>query len=282
MAPTTPLDVLMACAFEGERVGAGSAHGDNIAPAVYGGFVLVRVADPADVIRLPVPAGLTAVVVHPDLEIETARARELLGQTVALGDAIRQWANLGTLVDALHRADFEQLARSLEDTIAEPRRAPLVPGLAEIKRAAVDAGALGCSLSGSGPSLFALCRDASAAARVAAAMTAAVRHAHRRRRPRPTFRPSLHAARAWYSSSHLRFVTTTGSAPPVSFTTALFDGLAPDGGLYVPERIEPWTRGRTRAAAAAHADRDRLARDASLHPRRARSRPSSKPSSSRR
>jgi len=172
----TPLEVLMACAFEGERVGAGSAHGDNIAPALYGGFVLVRVADPADVIRLPVPAGLTAVVVHPDLEIETARARELLGQTVPLGDAIRQWANLGTLVDALHRADFDQLARSLEDTIAEPRRAPLVPGLAEIKRAAVDAGALGCSLSGSGPSLFALCRDASAAARVASAMTAAVQH----------------------------------------------------------------------------------------------------------
>jgi len=171
-----PLDVLMACAFEGERVGAGSAHGDNIAPALYGGFVLVRVADPADVIRLPVPAGLTAVVVHPDLEIETARARQLLGQMVPLDDALRQWANLGTLVDALHRADFAQLARSLEDTIAEPRRASLVPGLAEIKRAAVDAGALGCSLSGSGPSLFALCRDAPAASRVASAMTAAVQH----------------------------------------------------------------------------------------------------------
>lgn len=171
-----PLDVLMACAFEGERIGAGSAHGDNIAPALYGGFVLVRVADPADVIRLPVPEGLTAVVVHPDLEIETARARELLGHTVPLSDAIRQWANLGALVDALHRADFDQLARSLEDTIAEPRRAPLVPGLALIKRAAVDAGALGCSLSGSGPSLFALCRDASTASRVAAAMTDAVRH----------------------------------------------------------------------------------------------------------
>src|SRR5947199_4531014 len=102
----TPLDVLMACAFEGERVGAGSAHGDNIGPAVYGGFVLVRVANPPDVIRLPVPAGLTAVVVHPPLEIETAKARDLLGTTVALADAIRQWANLGTLVDALHRGDF--------------------------------------------------------------------------------------------------------------------------------------------------------------------------------
>jgi homoserine kinase len=171
----TSLDVLMACAFEGERIGAGSAHGDNIGPAVYGGFVLVRVPNPPDVIRLPVPAGLTAVVVHPNLEIETARARELLGTTVALGDAIKQWANLGALVDALHRSDFDQLARSLEDSIAEPRRAPLVPGLAAIKRAAADAGALGCSLSGSGPSLFALCREAATATRVAEAMTNAVK-----------------------------------------------------------------------------------------------------------
>ena len=81
----TPLETLMACAFEGERVGAGSAHGDNIAPAVYGGFVLVRVPNPPDVVRLPVPAGLTAVVVHPDLEIETARARALLGDDGAAG-----------------------------------------------------------------------------------------------------------------------------------------------------------------------------------------------------
>ena len=171
----TPLETLMACAFEGERIGAGSAHGDNIAPAVYGGFVLVRVPNPPDVVRLPVPPGLTAVVVHPDLEIETARARALLGTTVPLGDAIRQWANLGALVDALHRADFALLSRALEDTIAEPRRASLVPGLAAIKQAAVDAGALGCSLSGSGPSLFALCRDAASADAVAAAMTDAVR-----------------------------------------------------------------------------------------------------------
>jgi homoserine kinase len=171
----TPLDRLMACAFEGERIGAGSAHGDNIGPAVYGGFVLVRVPNPPDVIRLPVPAGLTAVVVHPDLEIETAKARALLGTTVPLGDAIKQWANLGALVDALHRGDFDQLSRSLEDTIAEPRRAPLVPGFAAIKQAAIDAGALGCSLSGSGPSLFALCRDGAGARAVAEAMTAAVR-----------------------------------------------------------------------------------------------------------
>jgi len=172
-ARTAP-EILMACAFEGERVGAGSAHGDNIGPALYGGFVLVRATNPPDIVRLPVPAGLTAVVVHPDLEIETARARTMLGTEVPLSDAIRQWANLGALVHALHRSDFGLLSRALEDTIAEPRRAPLVPGLAAIKAAAAAAGALGCSLSGSGPSLFALCRDTQTADAVADAMTAAV------------------------------------------------------------------------------------------------------------
>jgi homoserine kinase len=170
-----PLEMLIACAIEGEGLGARSAHPDNIAPALCGGFVLVRHPDPPDIIRLPVPPELMAVVVHPDLEIETAKARALLGPTVPLADAIRQWANLGALVDGLHRGDFALISRALEDTIAEPRRASLVPGLAQIKRAAVDAGALGCSLSGSGPSIFALCRGADSARRVAEAMTRAVR-----------------------------------------------------------------------------------------------------------
>jgi homoserine kinase len=171
------LDTLVACALEGERLGAGSAHPDNIAPAICGGFVLVRHPNPLDIVRLPVPAGLTVVVVHPNLEIETARARALLGTSVPLADAVRQWANLGALVHGLHVSDFALIARSLEDSIAEPRRAPLVPGLAAIKRAAVDAGALGCSLSGSGPSIFALCRDRAVADRVAPAMTTAVQKA---------------------------------------------------------------------------------------------------------
>jgi homoserine kinase len=169
-----PIETLLACALRGEGLGAGGAHPDNVAPCLYGGLVLVRHPSPPDIIRLPVPAGLTAVVVHPDLEVETARARALLGSDVPLKAAIQQWANLAALVDGLHRSDFAQISRSLEDTIAEPRRAPLIPGLAEIKRAATDAGALGCSLSGSGPSIFALCRK-SDADRVAKAMTAAVR-----------------------------------------------------------------------------------------------------------
>ena len=171
----TPLETLIACALEGERLGAGSLHADNIAPSICGGLVLVRRASPPDVLRLPVPDGLTAVVVHPDLEIETARARALLGSSVPLGDAVQQWANLGALVHGLHLGDFAIIARSLEDTIAEPRRASLIPGLAHIKRAALDAGALGSSISGSGPSLFALCADRATAERVAAAMAAEVR-----------------------------------------------------------------------------------------------------------
>jgi homoserine kinase len=99
----------------------------------------------------------------------------MLGSDVPLKAAIQQWANLGAFVHGLHCGDFALIARALEDTIAEPRRAPLIPGLATIKRAAIDAGALGCSLSGSGPSLFALCRGLDATTRVAAAMTSAVK-----------------------------------------------------------------------------------------------------------
>ena len=174
LGANTPRDTLLTCAFEGERIGAGSAHGDNIAPCLYGGFVLVRHANPPDIVPLPVPDGLVAVVVHPHLEIETAHARALLGDSVRLPDAIQQWANLGAFVDALHTSDFDLLARTLEDSVAEPKRAPLIPGLANIKKAATDAGALGSSISGSGPSIFALCRGRATADRVATAMTAAV------------------------------------------------------------------------------------------------------------
>lgn len=171
----SPIETLLACALEGEGLGAAGAHPDNVAPCLYGGLILVRHPNPPDVLRLPIPEGLTAVVVHPDLEIETARARAMLGSEVPLKAAIQQWANMGAFVDALHRSDFALLARSLEDTIAEPRRSPLVPGFAAIKAAAIDAGALGCSLSGSGPSIFALCRGLDVATRVAAAMTHAVK-----------------------------------------------------------------------------------------------------------
>jgi homoserine kinase len=165
-----PFDVLLACAMEGERAGCGAPHPDNVAPALYGGFVLARSADPPDIVRLPVPEGLACAVLHPHLEVETGAARALLGDTVPLRAAVRQWGNLGALVAALFTSDLALLGRSLEDAVAEPKRAVLVPGFAAVKAAALAAGALGCSLSGSGPSIFALAADAGGAARAGEAM----------------------------------------------------------------------------------------------------------------
>jgi homoserine kinase len=151
-----PMTMLLECAMAGEFAGCGSIHPDNVTPSLYGGFILARTAQPPDIVRLPVPAGLACAVLHPHLQIETGTARKLLGDQVPLKDATRQWANVGALVSALHTSDMALLSRSLVDHIAEPKRASLVPGLAEIKAAAASAGALGASLSGSGPSIFAL------------------------------------------------------------------------------------------------------------------------------
>jgi homoserine kinase len=157
------IEVLLECAMAGEFAGCGSIHPDNVTPSLYGGFILARTAQPPDIVRLPVPAGLSCAVLHPHLQIETGTARKLLGDQVPLRDATRQWANVGALVSALYTSDFGLLSRALVDHIAEPKRASLVPGLAEIKAAALSAGALGCSLSGSGPSIFALAANLDAA-----------------------------------------------------------------------------------------------------------------------
>jgi homoserine kinase len=164
------MELLLECAMAGEQAGCGAVHPDNVAPTLFGGFVLARSAQPPDIVRLPVPAGLACAVLHPHLEIETGAARKLLGNQVALEDATRQWANVGGLVAALYSSDLALLSRSLVDSIAEPRRAALVPGFADVKAAAMDAGALGCSLSGSGPSIFALAPTLEAARSAGAAM----------------------------------------------------------------------------------------------------------------
>lgn len=151
-----PMEMLLECAMAGEQAGCGAIHPDNVSPSLFGGFVLARSAQPPDIVRLPVPDGLACAVLHPRIEVETGAARRLLGDRVALADATRQWANVGGLVAALYTSDLALLSRSLVDSIAEPKRASLVPGFAQVKAAALAAGALGCSLSGSGPSLFAL------------------------------------------------------------------------------------------------------------------------------
>lgn len=167
------LEQVCQAAMEGERAGCGAVHPDNVAPALYGGFVLARSVEPPDIVRLPVPAGLSCAVLHPHFEVETGSARALLGDSVPLAVAVRQWANLGALVSALHTGDLALLSRALVDHVAEPKRAVLVPGFARVKAAALAAGALGCSLSGSGPSIFALAASLEAGRVVGQAMAAA-------------------------------------------------------------------------------------------------------------
>ncbi len=167
------MELLLACAMAGEQAGCGASHPDNVAPSLYGGFVLARSANPPDIVRLPVPEGLACAVLHPHVEVQTGAARALLGDTVSLRDAVRQWGNLGALVAALFTHDRALLSRSLEDVIAEPKRAALVPGFFAVKAAALAAGALGCSLSGSGPSVFALAASLDEAKRAGDAMAGA-------------------------------------------------------------------------------------------------------------
>ncbi|MBI5499320.1 MAG: homoserine kinase [Deltaproteobacteria bacterium] len=172
--PLRPEELLPAL-LEAERVACGTAHADNVAPALLGGFVLVRSYRPLDVVRLPTPAELWCALAHPQLEIRTADARRILRDRVRLSDAVVQWGNTAGLVAGLLLGDYALIGRSLQDVIVEPVRAVLIPGFARIKEAALDAGALGCSISGSGPSVFALARGAAAARAAGDAMASAVR-----------------------------------------------------------------------------------------------------------
>jgi homoserine kinase len=168
---------LLPFTMEAERAACGSAHADNVAPSLLGGFVLIRSYEPLDVVQLPVPAGLSCAVVHPHTELRTEDARRVLKKEIHLSDAIRQWGNLAALVAALYNGDLQLLGRSLQDVVAEPVRSLLIPGFAKVKAAALGAGALGCSISGSGPSVFALCARPEDSARAGDAMVAAFKAA---------------------------------------------------------------------------------------------------------
>lgn len=167
----TPLaaEQVLAAALEAESAVAGR-HGDNLAAAFYGGVVLVRSLDPIDVVRVPFPPGLRAVLVHPAQRLRTADARAALPNVIDRATVIQQTANVAALVAALVSGDLALLARALDDRIAEPARAPLLPGFREAKGAALAAGAIGCSISGAGPTSFAFADDDARAARIARAM----------------------------------------------------------------------------------------------------------------
>lgn len=161
---------LVQFAMEGERLASGVAHADNVAPAIYGGFTLVRSYDPLDIIKIPTPNELVASVIHPQIEIKTSDSRKILKTNISLADGIKQWGNVGGLIAGLYTEDYDLIGRSLVDHIVEPIRSILIPGFDDVKKAALKAGALGCGISGSGPSIFALSRGISNAEKVTEAM----------------------------------------------------------------------------------------------------------------
>lgn len=150
-------------AMEGERIACGSAHADNIAPSLLGGFVLIRSYDPLDIVKIPTPVSLYATIVHPHIEIKTKDARELLRKQILLKDAVQQWGNVGGLIAGLMQSDYGLIGRSMQDVIVEPIRSLLIPGFQDVKDAALEAGALGGGISGSGPSIFAISASAAVA-----------------------------------------------------------------------------------------------------------------------
>lgn len=172
-APLAKADLLEPC-LEAEAAVAGR-HADNVAAALFGGIVLVRSMAPPDVVRLSYPEELRVVLVHPRQVMRTETARASLPPAVELAVAVAQAAAVGSLVSALASRDWDLLRRSVEDSIAEPARAPLLPGFVEAKRAALEAGAFGCSISGSGPSAFAFSDGDDAARRIGEAMVRAYR-----------------------------------------------------------------------------------------------------------
>lgn len=160
---------LVRFAMVGEKVASGVKHADNIAPCIYGGITLIRSIYPLDIVSIPSPL-LFVSIVHPEIEVRTADAREILRKQVLLKDAIKQWGNVGGLVAGLMKGDYDLISRSLEDYIIEPTRSILIPGFADIKKKCKEAGALGGGISGSGPSIFMLSTEERIARKVEGAM----------------------------------------------------------------------------------------------------------------
>lgn len=161
---------LLPFAIEGERIACGSAHADNVGPALMGGFVVIRCYQPLDIFNIPVPKDLYCTLVHPDIEVNTKDARFILRNEVSLKNAISQMGNVAGLIAGLMKEDYSLISRSMVDVIIEPVRAILIPEFNEVKHAAMAHGALGCSISGAGPSMFTLSQGQETAERVGRAM----------------------------------------------------------------------------------------------------------------
>jgi homoserine kinase len=163
---------LLPFAVEAERIACGSAHADNVAPCLIGGFVLIRNQQELDVIEIPVPKELVCVLVHPHIEIKTRDARQVMKTMIPLKDATMQWGNTAGLIAGLMKEDYALIGRSLHDVVAEPARSQLIPSYDVAKAVAMNAGSLGCGISGSGPTLFALCKGEDIAGKTAEAIQA--------------------------------------------------------------------------------------------------------------
>ena len=170
----SPFDTaaLIPYAMEGEKLASGEVHADNIAPALLGGVTLIRGYDPLDIKHIPYPADLWCAVIHPDLEIKTLESRKLIPRTIPLETALKQCGNLAGLIAGLSTGDYSLIGRSVKDQFAEPYRTQYLPDFAELKAAAIDAGSVGTGLSGSGPSVFSLCRGEEMATSVGGVMKA--------------------------------------------------------------------------------------------------------------
>ncbi|UUC44392.1 homoserine kinase [Flavobacterium cerinum] len=161
---------LISFAMKGEALASGCEHADNVAPALLGGFTLIRGYEPLDVIALPVPSELYVTVIHPQIALKTAEMRAVLAPEIPLKNAIAQWGNLGGFIAGLYTEDYNLMQRSLSDKIVEPVRSPFIPGFDKIKETALQNGALGAGISGSGPSIFTLNKGIKTAKKVAFAI----------------------------------------------------------------------------------------------------------------
>ncbi|MBU2902902.1 homoserine kinase [Maribacter dokdonensis] len=161
---------LVKFAMEGERLASDVAHADNVAPALFGGFTLVRSYSPLDIIDIPAPTELYLTIIHPQIEIKTSDSRKILKTTISMEIGIKQWGNVGGLVAGLFKKDYDLIGRSLEDHIVEPIRSILIPGFDEVKKVSLEAGALGSGISGSGPSIFAFSKGKDTALKVGESM----------------------------------------------------------------------------------------------------------------
>ena len=174
--PVSRLELLQ-FAMAGEAVASGARHADNIAPSLFGGLVLTVGIDHPRVKQIPVPAPIRAVIVHPHMFLATAKARSILKESVDLSDFVWQTAHLAGFISGCYTDDLDMIRASFEDVVIEPQRAALIPGFQEVRRGAMDAGALGCSISGAGPSMFAWTLESTAQAVLAAMRREFARHA---------------------------------------------------------------------------------------------------------